>query len=96
MIEAREAERLRRRYGYRFASRPTLLGRLVEDAGLRVRPMNRADPRYGHWVTDCPSCGKDSALWIAPNWRSFSTSCDCWHGDGGPLALFGLLLGGAR
>ncbi len=94
MIDAREAERLRR-LGYRVAGRPTLIGQLVEDAGTRVRPMNRATPRFGHHVGNCPRCGEIDALWIASDWKSFSTTCDCWRGDGGPLALFGLLLRGA-
>ncbi len=95
MIDAREDERLRR-LGYRVAGRPQpLLGQLIEDEGLRVRPMNRVAPRHGHHVGNCPRCGKVDGLWIAPDWRSFSTTCDCVRGDGGPLALFSLLLRGA-
>jgi hypothetical protein len=94
MIAARETQALRRR-GYRVAGRPTPIGQLVEDAGLRLRPMNRMQPRYGHHVGDCPRCGHTDGLWIAPGWRSFSTSCGCVRGDAGPLALYGLLLRGA-
>ncbi len=94
MIAAREVEALRRR-GFRVAGRPTLIGQLVEDAGLQVRPMNRAAPRFGHWVADCPRCGQTDGLWIAPNWRTISTSCGCVRGDAGALALIALLLRGA-
>jgi len=84
-------ERLRR-LGYRISGRPTLIGQLIEDEGLRVRPMNRMQPRYGHWVADCPRCGHTDGLWIAPNWRTISTTCGCVRGDGGPQALFSLLV----
>jgi len=94
MIAARELEGLRR-LGYRVAGRPTLIGQLVADAGLRVRPMNRVEPRHGHHVGDCPRCRMTDALWIAPDWRSVSTSCDCLRGDGGYSALLTLVLGRA-
>ena len=94
MIDARENERLRR-LGYGVAGRQTLIEQLVADEGLRVRPMNRATPRFGHHVGDCPRCGEVDGLWIAPDWRSFSTSCGCVRGEAGALALLALLLRGA-
>ncbi len=91
MIDAREIESLRR-LGYRVAGRTTLIGQIVEDERLRVRPMSRATPRFGHHVGNCPRCGEVDALWIAPDWRSFSTTCGCVRGEAGALALLMLLV----
>ena len=92
-MDSREFDRLRR-LGYRPRIRRTMLEQLVDDSGLRVRPLNRGNPPYGHHVADCPACARADSLWIAPDWRTFSTSCGCVRGDGGPLALFALLLRG--
>jgi hypothetical protein len=94
MIEP--AARLRRLgYATRIVDR-TLLADLIEDGDIALRPMNRADPRQGHHVGDCPRCGARDALWVEPGWRQFSTSCRCWRGNGGPFALFRLMTGSAR
>jgi hypothetical protein len=91
MIAAREVERLRR-LGYPIRQHRTLIAQLVADAGIKVRPANRVEPRHGHWIGDCPACGREDGLWIAPDWRSFSTSCECQRRDAGPLALLRLVL----
>lgn len=69
----------------------TPLSRLVHDGRIRARPMNRAYPREGHWVTDCPSCGATSTVWFHPGWDSFEAICGCWKGKGGVFAFYHLL-----
>jgi hypothetical protein len=63
---------------------------MLADAGVRMRPLNRADPEQGHWIGDCPRCGKPDALFVEPGGLAFSTICGCE--SGGLVALFRLLL----
>lgn len=72
----------------------TPLYRLVHSARLRVRPMNRADPRAGHWVLDCPQCAATDSIWIDPTWEGFEAVCGCWKGRGDVFAFLHLLRGG--
>jgi hypothetical protein len=69
-----------------------MLTTLVRNAGLRVRPMNRVDPRAGHLVGACPACAEADALRIRPNRASFDLTCACWSGKRDAFALFRLLV----
>ena len=63
---------------------------LLEEAGVRMRPLNRAYPTHGHWIGDCPRCRKADALFVEPGGVAFTTTCGCERG--GFVALTRLLL----
>lgn len=71
-------------------TRPVGLLPILADAGVRMRPLNRVYPKHGHWIGDCPRCGKEDGLWVEPGGLQFSTTCKCE--SGGLVALFRLLL----
>jgi hypothetical protein len=85
------------RLGYRVRrGRPSLMGQILEGAGVRYRPANRAYPAHGQQIADCPRCRTLDALWISSDWRSFVTTCACWKGEGGPFDLWVLIESGRR
>lgn len=69
----------------------TILFRLLAHAGLRCRPLNRASPRAGHWILDCPRCHATDAVWIWPGGAVLNTTCQCWPEPGDCVALYHLL-----
>ena len=69
----------------------TALFRLIIEAGVRYRPLNRARPVDGHWILDCPECGAVDALWVNPGGQTFETTCACWTGTGGVIAMYHLM-----
>jgi len=85
-----------RRLGYRVRlARPdSPIVAMLERAGLRPRPLNRAYPRDGHWLAGCPSCGRDDALFVDPNGMSWMTTCGCVRGEAGAFELFAFLMAG--
>lgn len=85
-----------RRLGYRLqASRPATIARLLDRAGYRVIPLQRASPTRGHWYATCPLCGLWYGLHVEPDWQTVTFSCGCVRGEVGAEELGLLLAGGA-
>lgn len=77
-----------RQLGYQI--RPPRIGTALsrlERAGIRYRALNRVEPSRGHYIGDCPVCGRTDALWIEPGGLEFSTLCGCGEGDSIDLAF---------
>jgi hypothetical protein len=82
-----------RRLGYLVrVGRPSPILGMLGRAELRPRPLNRAFPGSGHWVADCPTCGRADALFVEPDRSSWSTSCGCVRGEAGAFELFAILM----
>jgi hypothetical protein len=64
---------------------------MLERAGTRARPLNRAFPRDGHWTGSCPFCGAEDAIYVEPDQATWSTRCGCSPG-GSILELHAALL----
>lgn len=91
-MDARTAERLRRRYGYRLRlPRPDPVRAMIEKAGGRLIDLNRHRPGIGWAWTSCPTCGAEQGFWAEPD-GSWSRTCDCRPRAGGPFELLALLL----
>ena len=72
-------------YRVRAPERSSTLA-MLERAGLRPRPLNRDDPRRGHYVAGCPWCSIEDALFVDPGGVWWSTTCAC-RASGGPYEL---------
>ena len=72
----------------------TSLLRLVASAGLRARPLNRANPLAGHWICDCPSCHTRDGICIDRGGETFVALCGCWPGSGDVFAMYKLVTDG--
>ena len=81
-----------RRLGYRVPIRPPspLIG-MLQRAGTRPRPMNRAYPARATYIGDCPLCGQEDACYVEPNGEDWMTICVC-AASGGLLELHAALM----
>lgn len=72
-----------RKLGYRVRTGPAspVIG-MLERAGARPRPLNRAYPADGHWIGRCPFCEAEDRLFVEPGLSEWSTTCGCSPGGG--------------
>lgn len=73
-------------------SRAVALIPILEEAGVRLRPMNRMNrrPSSSTYIGDCPRCGTRDTLFVErPGTRLMTTCC---NEQGGLLAVFRLVL----
>lgn len=70
-----------RKLGYRARTGPSspILG-MLERAGVRPRPLNRAYPAHGHYIARCPWCDAADALYVEPDGETWMTTCGCSTG----------------
>lgn len=85
-------EPLRRRFGYLVKIRPPspVIG-MLQRAGTRPRPLNRAYPAHGTYLGECPFCGREDAMYVEPDGETWMTTCEC-DLRGGLLDLHAALL----
>ena len=82
-----------RRLGYksRTGSPSPIIG-MLERAGARPRPMNRAYPAEGGWIANCPfGCKAEDVLYVERGITEWLATCGCATG-GGLLELHARLL----
>ena len=83
-----------RRFGYLVrVGAPSPILAMLERAGLRPHPLNRVEPRAGHWVADCPMCGNESGLYVGPDQASWTATCV--RGEFTIFELHAVLIGAA-
>lgn len=81
-----------RALGYRVRTgAPSAVIGMLQRAGARPRPLNRAYPAHGHYIASCPWCAAEDTLYIEPDGATWMTTCGCSPG-GGPLELHARLL----
>ena len=72
-----------RRLGYIVKVRPAspVIG-MLERAGTRPRPLNRAHPARATYCGACPFCGREDACYVEPDGQTWMTTCGCSPGGG--------------
>ena len=72
-----------RRLGYRVRTGPpsAVIG-LLQRAGTRPRPLNRAYPARATYISACPFCGLEDSCYVEPGGESWATTCGCSPGGG--------------
>ena len=85
-------ETLRHKFGYMVPTTPPspVIG-LLQKAGTRPRPLNRAYPARSTYCGDCPFCGREDACYVEPDGETWMTVCGCSTG-GGLMELMAALI----
>lgn len=83
-----------RRFGYLVrVGAPSPLIAMLERAGLRPHPLNRVEPRAGHWAATCPLCGREDGLYVEPGMAAWTAGCI--RGERSIFELHAVLIAGA-